>query len=122
MEMTFVYGNPLFKQRRLLWDKLERLMPSNGGSWCCVGDFNEMYSITEKEGSRPVAPIRITLFREFMNSTSLMDLDLKGNKYTWISNPRDGILTKQEIDSVLVNWGWRGLYPHDVGVALPIVN
>lgn len=67
-------------------------MPLRGGPWCCIGDFNEMNSITEKDGSRPVAPIRISLFREFLDSIGLMDMDLKG-KFTWTSNSRDGIVT-----------------------------
>lgn len=72
VDMTFVYGNPLFSQRRQLWGKLENLILSqNGGPQCSIGDFNERNSITEKGGSRPVAPIRLTLLRDFLNSTSI---------------------------------------------------
>lgn len=78
-------------------------MPRRDGPWCCMGDFNEMNSITEKEGLRPIAPIRITLFRDFLNATGLLDMDLKGNKFTWTSNPRDDIVTLQKIDRVIVN-------------------
>lgn len=102
-DLTFVYGNPTFDQRRLLLRKLERLVPRRNGPWCCIGDFNEMISLSEKDGCRPIAPIRMSLFRDFFNSGGLMDLDLKGNKYTWASNPRDGVLTYQNIDRVIVN-------------------
>lgn len=81
-----------------------------------------MCSIIEKDGIKPFSPLRMSLFRDFMNSASLMDLDLKGNKYTFSSNPRDGIVTYQKIDRVLVNWGWRFLYQHATGIALPILN
>lgn len=121
-EITFVYANPTFDRRRYLWGKLQYLMPRRQGPWCCIGDFNEMCSVTEKDGLSPVAPIRMSLFRDFLNSTDLMDLDLKGNKYIWASNPRDGVVTFQKIDRIPVNWGWRYLYPHAIGLALPIVN
>lgn len=51
-----------------------------------------------------------------------MDLDLKGSRFTWISNPRDGVITKQKIDRIIFNCGWRELYSHAMGLALPIVN
>lgn len=66
--------------------------------WCCVCDFNEMCSINEKDGLRPVAPLRMTFFRDILNSASLMDLDLKGNRFTFSSIPRDGVVTYQKID------------------------
>lgn len=121
-DLTCVNGNPTFDQRRLLWGKLERLRPRRNGPWCCIGDFNEMLSINEKDGCRPIAPIRLSLFRYFLNSTGMMDLDLKGNCFTWAGNPRDGVVTCQKIDRVIVNWSWRDLYPNDVGIAMPIIN
>lgn len=87
-----------------------------------MGNFNEMISISEKDGCKPVAHIRMTLFRNFLNDTGLMDLDLKGNMYTWASNPCDGIVTYQKIDRIIVKWSWRDLYPHAVGIAMPIIN
>lgn len=80
-------------------------MARNGGPWFCMGDLNEMNSITKKDGSRPISPIRLT-FRKFLNSTSFMDLDSKGCKFTSISNPRHGVITKQKVDRIIVNWGW----------------
>lgn len=80
-DMTFIYGNPVFAQRRWFWNKTEKLMPKDGGPWCCVGDFDEMNSICDKDGTRHVAPIRLSLFRDFLDSTSLTDLDLKGCRF-----------------------------------------
>lgn len=51
-----------------------------------------------------------------------MDVDLKQNKFTWMSSPKDGIVTLQKMDRILVNWGWREMYPHAIGVALTILN
>lgn len=90
-EMTCVYGNSTFSQRRNLWGKILKLKPSNQLPWCCFGDFNEMKVSFEKDGSRPIEPIRMRLFREFLDDSELGDLELKGCRYTWLSNPRDGL-------------------------------
>lgn len=64
----------------------------------------------------------MNLFRDFLNVSGLMDFDLKGSKFTWTSNPRDGFVTCEKLDRVLVNWAWRSLFPHDVALALPIIS
>lgn len=51
-----------------------------------------------------------------------MDMDLKGSRYTWVSNPRNGVVTKQNIDRVLVNVQWRILFPHAYALALPMIS
>lgn len=84
MEITFVYGNPLFRHRRYLWGKLLSLKPRHNVPWCCLGDFNEMLSITEKDRLRPIEPMRLNLFREFLRDVDMLDMSLKGSKYTWI--------------------------------------
>lgn len=121
-ELSFVYGNPTFANRRHLWNKLLNLRPSNDGPWCCMGDFNEMNFVAEKDGLREVAPIKINLFRDFLNSNNLMGMELHECKCTWLSNPRDCVVTREMIDRVLANWSWRNIFPHALAMALPIVN
>lgn len=57
-------------------------MPRNESHWCFIGDFNEMNSTGEKNGSTPISPIRLSLFRDFLNAIDLIDLDLKGCRFT----------------------------------------
>lgn len=122
VDYTFVYGNPNFQQRRNLWDSIEEFQGSRSRAWCCIGDFNELLADYEKDGLRPVHQNRIDLFRAFLNSTGLMDFDLKGCKYTWMGNPRNGISTREKIDRVLANWEWRSFYPHATALALPMIS
>ena len=44
----FVYGNPNFKDRRLLWDRLQCLQLAPGTPWMCIGDFNQILNEEEK--------------------------------------------------------------------------
>ncbi|KAJ1436308.1 Endonuclease/exonuclease/phosphatase superfamily [Sesbania bispinosa] len=62
------------------------------------------------------------LFRLFLNDTGLMDMDLKGCKFTWFSNPRNGFVTKERLDRVLVNWLWRSLYENALLMAIPAIS
>lgn len=72
-------------------------------SWLCIGDFNEMSSQMEKEEISPIEDRRINFFITLMNNTELMDMDLKRCKFTCVSNPRDGMVTKEKFDRILVN-------------------
>ncbi|KAJ1400227.1 Endonuclease/exonuclease/phosphatase superfamily [Sesbania bispinosa] len=94
----------------------------NGHPWCCMGDFNEILSPDEKVGLQPPNSSGINLFREFLNDTGLMEVELKGCKFTWCSNPRNGFTTKEKLDRVLVNWAWRNLFEHASATALPAVS
>lgn len=121
-ECTFVYGNPMFLQRKSLWERIRALHPNSNTPWCCVGDFNEMLSMHDKEGIRPIHQNQVDLFRNFLDAAGLIDLDLKGCRFTWNSNTRNGIVTKERIDRVLVNWPWRLLFSHAFAIALPSIG
>ncbi|KAJ1432549.1 Reverse transcriptase zinc-binding domain [Sesbania bispinosa] len=62
------------------------------------------------------------LFRDFVNDSGLIDVDLKGSAFTWYSNPRSGTIIKEKIDRVLVNSAWRFKFPHATAIALPAVS
>lgn len=121
-ECTFIYGNPIPQQRRGLWSRIAALQTSKNNAWACIGDFNEVLSHFEKDGLRPINQENACLFRQFLNDTGLMDLNLNGCKFTWASNRRNGFVTREKLDRVLVNWPWRSCYPHAIGLALPFVS
>ncbi|KAJ1419125.1 Reverse transcriptase domain [Sesbania bispinosa] len=76
----------------------------------------------EKVGLHPQQQNIINLFRDFLTNTGLMDLELKGCKFTWQSNPINGVIVKEKIDRVLVNWPWRMIYEHAMAQALPAIS
>lgn len=121
-DCSFVYGNPIFQQRRNLWSRILRLQTDRDRPWCVMGDLNEFLSHFEKDGIRPHNEGRAELFRDFLNEAELQDLDLKGCRFTWSSNPRNGIVVREKLDRVLINWPWRVSFPHAIAVALPAVS
>lgn len=121
-ENTFIYAHPTFQHRRHLWDTLLMLKPLFDRPWVCVGDFNEVLSQQEKEGLHPQSTLSMNLFREFIDNAGLMDMELKGCRFTWCSNPRAGFVTRVRLDRVLANWSWREHYPHALASAFPCVS
>ncbi|RYR29497.1 hypothetical protein Ahy_B01g053905 [Arachis hypogaea] len=73
----------------------------------------------DQVGLHPKPRGQLEEFRKFLN---VMVLDLKGNKFTWFSNPRNGFITKERIDRVLVNWQWRKKFQHAVLEVLPAIS
>ncbi|KAJ1378472.1 Endonuclease/exonuclease/phosphatase superfamily [Sesbania bispinosa] len=84
-----------------------------------MGDFNELLSQAEKDGLRPQNRKGMDLFNNFVSDSGLMELYLKGCKYTSVSNQRNGFITREKLDRVLVNWSWRDLFPNAMAIALP---
>ncbi|KAJ1411819.1 Zinc finger, CCHC-type [Sesbania bispinosa] len=54
--------------------------------WCCLGDFNEIVSQAEKEGMHPQNRNKMDLFRDFMDKTGLMYMELKWCKFMCYGN------------------------------------
>lgn len=121
-DCSFVYDNPIYHQRRSFLFFLLGLQTDLTRPWCCIGDFNDILRQYEKDGVRRQQRGRIDNFHSFINQVGLMDMDLKGCKFTWMSNPRDGFSTKEKLDRVLVNWEWRTVFPHALSEALLIIS
>lgn len=51
-----------------------------------------------------------------------MDMELKGCAFTWLSNPRNGVIIREKLDRILANQPWRHDHPHAIGTALFIVS
>lgn len=121
-DCSFVYGHPVERLRRSLWGALQKFQINSDVPWCSLGDFNEMLAQHEKKGLRPQNQRGMDDFRIFLNNTGLMDLDLKGNKFTWLSNPRSGVVIKEKLDRVLANWSFRSMFPNAIAEGLPFIS
>ena len=51
-----------------------------------------------------------------------MDIEVKGCRFTWASNPRNGFITKEKIDRLLANWSWQQTFPNASVSANPPVS
>ncbi|XP_072066501.1 uncharacterized protein [Arachis hypogaea] len=127
----FVYGNPKFQHRKAQWKELSTHSRPTNDPQIFIGDFNDILDQEEKVGLHPKPRSQIEEFRKFMplsqieefrkfiNYNELMDLDLKGGRFTWFSNPRNGFVTRERLDRALANWAWRMVYQNATLTALP---
>ncbi|KAJ1426349.1 Endonuclease/exonuclease/phosphatase superfamily [Sesbania bispinosa] len=102
---------------RQLWGELGLLTTGRAHPWALIRDFNQILQEHEKEGLRPPNPNNIQRFKMFIEDNGLIDMEMKGNRFTCFSNPRDGVVVRERIDRVLVNANWRFLFPHATGTS-----
>ena len=50
--MTFVYGDPVIKNRDVVWERLTQMSLNRSQAWFMIGDFNEITGNHEKRGGR----------------------------------------------------------------------
>lgn len=74
--------------------------------WICVGDFNEIVSMTEKWGGAGKRDSQMEQFRNTLED-DLSDLGLVGSKFTCSIAREDGSFMKERLDRVLANNEWR---------------
>ncbi|KAF7115523.1 hypothetical protein RHSIM_RhsimUnG0053200 [Rhododendron simsii] len=95
------------EQPRSQWLSCENDYP-----WFCVGDFNEIGSIWEKQGGGECPRSRIELFQSFLSDCALMDLEFKGPAYTWTNNQGEGFNIRERLDKALATVEWREIFPY----------
>ncbi|RYR08900.1 hypothetical protein Ahy_B05g076767 [Arachis hypogaea] len=87
-----------------------------------LGDFNDILIQDEKVGIHPQPRNYLYTFRRFVDNNGLMDVDFKGSKYTWFSNPRNNFITRKILDRVFVNWKWLHIYQNVILKAAPAMS
>ena len=76
-----------------------------------LGDFNELLSRHDKLGGNPLNPRRVQLFKECLDSCSMVDLGFHGPNYTWVNKRDVGQFIQERLDRGFANPLWSDLYP-----------
>lgn len=85
-------------------------MPDNV-EWLLVGDFN-LYRIPE-DRNRPGADFaEMLLFNEAISALGLVELSLKGQRYTWTNKQHPPLL--ECLDWFFNSTSWTSIYPNTV--------
>ena len=48
----WVYGAPVYEERKAVWDVIKGKARYIQGAWMCIGDFNDILLYSEKQGGR----------------------------------------------------------------------
>ncbi|KAL8546335.1 hypothetical protein ACS0TY_006158 [Phlomoides rotata] len=105
-----VYAPCSFREKEQLWEAIKILVDQyEDRKICVVGDFNSIRVESERIGRTVEVDHRdINLFEEFISSSGLIDLPLRGRRFTWYK--LDGTC-KSRLDRILVNMEWLNWQP-----------
>ena len=111
-----VYGPVERNLKEIFWEELGSIRGWWEGPWCLGGDFNEIFSPSERvRGGNITPPMR--RFAAIVNEMGLRDLPLQGGPYTW-SGGRNG-RSMSRLDRFLVSSDWECQYSKVVQKCLP---
>ncbi|XP_050233456.1 uncharacterized protein LOC126681944 [Mercurialis annua] len=87
------------------------------GPWICGGDFNEVFTETEKVGGGRKQQYLMRNFREAVEACNLFEVRGLENDFTWWGNRESGVV-REKLDRFLINDDWSLLYPDHVAFSL----
>ena len=108
--MTFVYGDPVIKNRDLVCERLTRMSLNRSHAWFMIGDFNEIKGNHEKRGGRRRPENSFLPFQTMMENCGMLAFPYKGNSFSRVGNRRSGKV-KCKLDRAVANAEWHSLFP-----------
>lgn len=109
--LTCFYGWADASQKNKSWALLSHVASFVDGPWLCIGEFNAILHLFEKQSRCPPQYKQLDAFREALESCQLADLGFVGYPFTW-NNKRPGAAnTRERLDRAVANVGWKEKYP-----------
>ena len=105
------YGNPNTSLRMESWRLLSSLCDGSGLPWLVIGDFNEIFCASEKEGGAQRPNQQMVRFKNAINYCGLREVEFIGLKFIWIYQKKDGSQIKDRLDRALVSSDWAMKFP-----------
>ena len=106
-----MYGHPKKRLKNETWRLLRHLRARASLPWVCIGDFNEILCLEERNGRIPRLLQLMQDFQSALLHCGLVDLGFQGYRYTW-RNGRHGVaFVEQRLDRVCASEDWRDRYP-----------
>ena len=75
--------------------------------WVCLGDFNEILSLDEKNGGIPRQVTPMLSFRHTLLQCGLVDLGFKGYRFTWRNGRLMVAFVEERLDRCVATMEWR---------------
>ncbi|KAI8011988.1 hypothetical protein LOK49_LG06G01971 [Camellia lanceoleosa] len=110
--ISFVYAPSNRSQRKDFWQLLIHQAWGNRYPWLCMGDFNQVGSMWEKQGGVDCSRSQIDGFQVMLSECALMDLAFKGNAFTWTNNQVGGANIRKRLDKAFVLVEWQDKFPY----------
>ncbi|XP_020691324.1 uncharacterized protein LOC110105965 [Dendrobium catenatum] len=108
-----IYASNSQVERKVLWDGIRSISPSDNVPWILMGDFNTCHFSSDKLGGNPLNQNLLNDINSVIFDTNLKDLGSIGPSYTWF-NQRTDCPIHIKLDRMMVNEHW--------AVGNPLVN
>jgi hypothetical protein len=109
--LTPVYASPNKNTRSLLWEELKKIALPMNDPWLLAGDFNDIACAEEKRGGVIASSRKCSIFRDRINTCSLIDIGAMGPKFTWRGPVyHGGQRIFERLDRALCNSQWRIMF------------
>ncbi|KAK4383871.1 Transposon TX1 uncharacterized protein [Sesamum angolense] len=110
--VTVSYGANDVGSRRELWQALSNISGSiNDESWLVGGDFNAVRDLSEVCGTSEDIRVAMNEFNECILNTGLIELPMRGERFTWHNCSDDGHSLWKRLDRFLANDKWMEQWP-----------
>ncbi|KAH7840676.1 hypothetical protein Vadar_020103 [Vaccinium darrowii] len=119
---TFVYGCPVRSGRSLIWKEIRKIATTEVLPWLCMGDFNQVLSISDKVGGNCPNQSAISEFHGMISESGLIDLEFKGPRFTWRNNRIGEDFIMERIDMAFANAKWREMFDKAMVFVEPAVG
>jgi len=84
-----------------------------------MGDLNTVTQAYEKQGGRTFRLSSCSVYLQFINTCSLIDLGFFGPPFTWDNGRPGAEHIHERLDKALANPSWLQIYPHAQATHLP---
>lgn len=115
-----VYGWPETENKHRTWDMMRTIQDECEVPTVFFGDFNEIVSMSEKEGGAMRRESLMDAFKEAIDDCGLHDLGFKGRTFTWQRGTEPGSVIRERLDRFLVSEEWHNLFPRSMVRHFPI--
>ena len=101
-----IYASPNPAARKLLWNQLRDISHLCTGPWLMLGAFNEILGPQEVSGGT-FSMSRALTFANMIDKCNMLEIEMKGGRFTWRKNIQNGIHVRKKLDRCLSNPDWR---------------
>lgn len=108
---SMIYASPRFRERCFLWNNLSLVANAHNLPWVMARDFNELLSLDDKFGGRPIILSRALTFKECLDVCNMTYLGFQGPRVTWTNKQDVGFLIQERLDRFFANPDWCMFYP-----------
>ncbi|XP_074274110.1 uncharacterized protein LOC141597542 [Silene latifolia] len=119
MYVMFLYGEPVFQYRSVLWDKISNVI-LGCSPLLVIGDFNQVELHSDKLGGS-VSIRGQADFTAWRIHNCLVDIPFFGPRFTWMNGQQDDNYIMERLDRAYATQDWFDLFPYTSVLHLPIL-